>query len=95
MVSQDVERKMRTRLTWRRLLEVSFRLGKVDQNGSIQPHECPLEPFDSTSSCSVIAQVYLLQRSITRDTASDCLGSFHSEGKLVDIAYGKLGLASA
>ena len=81
---------VRTRLTRRMLLEVIFGFSKVDQIGSIQLYKCLCEPFDCTSSCSVIAQVYLLEHSMTRNTASDYFGPFHSEGKFVDIAYSKL-----
>lgn len=81
---------VRTRLTRRMLLEVILGFGKVDQIGSIQLYKCLSEAFDCKSSCGVISQVYLLERSMTRNTASDCFGPFHSEGKFVDIAYSKL-----
>ncbi len=77
-------------LTRRLLLKVFLDSGKVDQTGSIQLYECLLKIFNSTSGCDVITQVNLLERGMTRDTASDCFGAFHSEGKFIDIAYGKL-----
>ena len=72
------------------LLKVSFCFGKIDQDSSIQPYERIFEPFHGARSCAIIRQVYLLERSIARDTSSHCFGAFHNEGKVGDIAYGKL-----